>query len=164
MPAPTGVVSPPLPTTAAVPTCGTKIRLRLESAATECELEDCGTFSINVLVPASITPSTAPPCGQPAASPQSRLDPVYDRLSPELYQTSSEPVMWLTGVCTKLTAFINSVMVSLGLFCGVQPSRIFSFGPTVAPFGPQPCSAITPVLVVVLNAPSVTMLVVIWAG
>src|SRR5580692_10110916 len=76
MPAPTGVVSPPLPTTAAVPTCGTKMKLPLDAAATECELEDCGTFSIKVLVAASITPRTAPPCGQPAASPQSRLDPV----------------------------------------------------------------------------------------
>jgi len=52
----------------------------LESAATECELEDCGTFSINVFVPASITPSTAF-CwlalgqGDPGTA-QSRFDPV----------------------------------------------------------------------------------------
>jgi len=72
--------------------------------------------------------------------------------------------MLLTGVCTLLTAFNTSVIVSLGLFCGVQPNRMFSFGPTVAPFGPQPCSAMTPVLVVVLKVPSVPVFFVIWAG
>src|SRR2546430_5473824 len=30
--------------------CGTKMRLRLESAATECEPDDCGTVSIRTLV------------------------------------------------------------------------------------------------------------------
>jgi hypothetical protein len=56
--APTSVVSPPAPTTATGTDCGTKMRLRLESAATECDPEDCGTVSIRTLVP-SITPSTA---------------------------------------------------------------------------------------------------------
>ena len=41
-------------------------RLRLESAATECEFDDCGMVSIRTLVP-STTPSTAPePSGEPA--------------------------------------------------------------------------------------------------
>src|ERR1700675_1244668 len=57
-PAPTEVVSPPT-TTETGETCGTKIRLRLESAATECEPEPCGTVSISCLDLASITPSTA---------------------------------------------------------------------------------------------------------
>ena len=47
-------------------TCGTKTRLRLESAATECEPDDCGIVSIRTLVP-SITPSTEPLLrGEPA--------------------------------------------------------------------------------------------------
>src|SRR5262249_59352685 len=58
MPWPTAVVSPPAPTTATGATCGTKIRLRVESAATECEPELCGIFSIRTLV-LSTTPSTA---------------------------------------------------------------------------------------------------------
>ena len=37
-----------------------KMRLRLESAATECDPLDCGKLSISTLVP-STTPSTAPP-------------------------------------------------------------------------------------------------------
>src|SRR5215471_7512523 len=72
--------------------------------------------------------------------------------------------MPLTGVCTPLTAFITNVMVLLGLFCGVQPNRMFSFGPTVDPFGPQPCSAITPVRVVGSKAPWVTVGVVMALG
>src|SRR5262245_14619485 len=57
IPAPTFVVSPPT-TTATGADCGTKMRLRLESAATECEPDDWGMVSISTLV-ASITPSTA---------------------------------------------------------------------------------------------------------
>ena len=72
--------------------------------------------------------------------------------------------MLLIGVCVRLTAFITSVITSLGLFCGVQPSRIFSSGPSVDPFGPQACSAITPVLVAGSKAPSVTDGVVIALG
>src|SRR5580698_9885746 len=53
IPAPTVVVSPPTPTTATGATWGTKIRLSSESAATECEPDDCGIFSINVLASAS---------------------------------------------------------------------------------------------------------------
>src|SRR6266511_164714 len=77
LPAPTVVVSPPEPTTSKDPTCGTKIRLRLESAATEWEFCDCGIFSISTLVP-SMTPSAAPPAGdgQPLALPQALLEPV----------------------------------------------------------------------------------------
>ena len=42
------------------------MRLRLESAATECEFDDCGMVSISTLVP-STTPSTASePSGEPA--------------------------------------------------------------------------------------------------
>src|SRR5215831_14057265 len=59
MPAPTFVVSPPAPTTDTGATCGTKIRLRNVSVATECEPDDCGIFSIRRLVAASTTPSTA---------------------------------------------------------------------------------------------------------
>src|SRR5262249_44201800 len=47
--------------------CGTKMRLRLESAATECEPDDCGMLSIRKLVSALTTPSTAPEAsGEPA--------------------------------------------------------------------------------------------------
>src|SRR6516225_1623235 len=56
--APTVVTSPPLPTTLEGATCGTKMRLRVESAATECEFELCGIFSIRTLV-LSTTPSWA---------------------------------------------------------------------------------------------------------
>jgi len=46
--------------------CGTKIRFRLESAATECEPDDCGMVSTRTLVMLT-TPSTAPePSGEPA--------------------------------------------------------------------------------------------------
>src|SRR2546423_10205997 len=45
--------------------CGTKIRFRLASAATECEPEDCGMVSTRTLV-MLMTPSTAPePSGEP---------------------------------------------------------------------------------------------------
>ena len=59
-----GVVSPPVPTTETGATCGTKMRLRLESAATECELADCGMASIRTLVP-STTPHRAVRAGRP---------------------------------------------------------------------------------------------------
>src|SRR6266850_8343599 len=78
IPAPTSVVSPPAPTTETGPDCGTKMRLRLESAATECDPEDCGMVSIRTLVP-SITPSTAACCaavGHGGAVLQFLLDPV----------------------------------------------------------------------------------------
>src|SRR5207249_1758656 len=78
IPAPTFVVSPPAPTTATGADCGTKMRLRLESAATECEPDDCGTVSIRTLV-ASITPSTAAwvaAVGQGAVVLQFLLEPV----------------------------------------------------------------------------------------
>ena len=55
--------------------------------------------------------------------------------------------MLATGVCALVIAFITSVITSLGLFAGVQPNRMLSFGPTVAPFGPQAWSLTTPVLV-----------------
>ena len=54
------------------------MRLRLESAATECEPDDCGTVSIRTLVP-SITPSTAVCCdaaGHGAFVVQFLLEPV----------------------------------------------------------------------------------------
>src|SRR3954468_3689066 len=73
-PAPTAVVSPPVPTTETGADCGTKIRLRLESAATECEPDDCGIVSISTLV-ASITPRTAACAGQPEGA-QLRFEPV----------------------------------------------------------------------------------------
>src|SRR5262245_40690983 len=57
IPAPTFVVSPPIIGIAGAD-CGTKMRFRLESAATECDPEDCGTVSIRTLV-LSMTPSTA---------------------------------------------------------------------------------------------------------
>jgi hypothetical protein len=72
--APTAVVSPPAPTTEKGADCGTKMRLRLESAATECEPDDCGMVSIRTLV-LSITPSTAAWSGQPAGA-QFLLEPV----------------------------------------------------------------------------------------
>src|ERR1700692_1093691 len=91
IPAPTAVVSPPLPTIATGATWGTKIRLSAESAATECEPDDCGTFSISLLASASITPSTAA-CwlaagqGDPGTL-QSRLAPVWSLPSRPLLQT-----------------------------------------------------------------------------
>src|SRR3954453_15056227 len=72
--------------------------------------------------------------------------------------------MPLTGVCTLVLALMTSVMWSLGLFAGVQPSRMLSCGPTVAPFGPQACSGMTPVLVGGLNAPCTAVGVVSVAG
>src|SRR5690349_12291065 len=70
--------------------------------------------------------------------------------------------MLLTGVCALLVAFMTRLITSLGLFAGVQPSRMLSCGPTVAPFGPQWWSATTPVLVLELNAPWTTTTVVPW--
>src|ERR1051325_3326979 len=64
--------------------------------------------------------------------------------------------MFLTGVWALVIALITSWITSLGLFCGVQPSRRLSSGPTVAPFGPQAWSFTTPVLVLASNAPWVT--------
>src|SRR6202030_3556392 len=52
-------------------------------------------------------------------------------------------------------AFMTSVVMPLGRLFGVQPSSRLSWGPTVAPFGPQPVSGTTPVFVVALNAPIV---------
>src|SRR5499427_1212518 len=51
-------------------------------------------------------------------------------------------------------ALITSVPTFAGLFAGVQPRSRLSFGPTVAPFGPQACSGTMPVLVAGLNAPT----------
>src|SRR5215469_8181518 len=48
----------PLAAAASVQTSGRKIRLRLESAATECEFDDDGTVSIRKLLLALTTPST----------------------------------------------------------------------------------------------------------
>src|SRR5215470_10112069 len=46
--------------------CGTKIKFRLESAATECEPDDCGMVSTRILEELT-TPSTAPePSEEPA--------------------------------------------------------------------------------------------------
>src|ERR1700693_61907 len=59
----------------------------------------------------------------------------------------------MTGVCSLVLALITNVVVSLGLFCGVQPSNRLSSGPTVAPFGLQAWSSTTPVLVAGSNAP-----------
>src|SRR5581483_4176084 len=53
-----------------------------------------------------------------------------------------------------VAALMTSVVLSLGLFCGVQPSSRLSWTPTVAPFGPHLLSGTTPVLVVGSNAPS----------
>src|SRR5207247_4490172 len=66
---PTVVVSPPAPTIRTGADCGTKMRLRLESAATECEPDDCGTVSIRTLV-ASITPRSE----EHTSELQSRVD------------------------------------------------------------------------------------------
>src|SRR5207253_11226907 len=66
-------------------------------------------------------------------------------LSPQLNQTSSEPVMPLMLAEFLLAALITSVPVSLGLFCGVQPSSRLPRGPNVAPFGPHRVSLTTPV-------------------
>src|SRR5713226_4921093 len=54
-------------------------------------------------------------------------------------------------------ALMTSVVVSLGLFCGVQPSNRLAFGPTVAPFGPHAFNFTTPVFVAGLNAPIVAV-------
>src|SRR5215472_14277289 len=50
----------PLAAGASVQTSGRKIRLRLESAATECEFVEDGIVSIRKLLPALTTPSTEP--------------------------------------------------------------------------------------------------------
>src|SRR6266853_1379707 len=56
-----------------------------------------------------------------------------------------------------VAALMTSVLVSLGLFCGVQPSRRLSLGPTVAPFGEHRFSGMTPVFVDGSNAPYVAL-------
>src|SRR5229473_2442234 len=99
------------------------MKLRLESAATECELLDCGTFSIRRLVSALMTPSAAEPGKLPMLAKFLVL------------------------------ALMTSVLVLVGTFCGVQPSSRLSCGPTVAPFGPHSLSGNTPVLVAALKAP-----------
>src|SRR5262244_2573106 len=62
IPAPTVVVSPPAPTTALGATCGTKMRLRSESVATECDPVDCGTDSMKNTSSDPVTPLTLTLC------------------------------------------------------------------------------------------------------
>src|ERR1700744_3711149 len=62
--------------------------------------------------------------------------------------------MFATGVCFFVLASITNVKVSPGAFCGVHPSNKLLSGPTVEPFGLQPSSRTTPVLVAGLKAPS----------
>src|ERR1700694_4853824 len=59
----------------------------------------------------------------------------------------------MMGVGSLVLALITNVVVSLGLFCGVQPSNRLSSGPTVAPFGLQAWSRTTPVFLAGLKAP-----------
>ena len=61
-------------------------------------------------------------------------------------------------------ALITSVLVSLGLFCGVQPTSRLPCGPTVAPFGPHPLSFRTPVFVPGSKAPRIAEAAVRVAG
>src|SRR5437879_13801960 len=69
--------------------------------------------------------------------------------------------MPLTVAVFLVVALITSVVVSLGLFCGVQPRSRLSLGPTVAPFGPHAWSGTTPVFVTGSNAPTTA---VGWSG
>src|SRR5580765_1139754 len=62
--------------------------------------------------------------------------------------------MLFTWVKCLVVALITSVLSLVGLFAGVQPRSRLSFGPTVAPLGPQLLSARTPVFVAGLNGPS----------
>src|SRR6185437_12090413 len=71
-----------------------------------------------------------------------------------LNQTSSEPVILSICAMFLVVALMTRVVVSLGLFCGVQPSSRLSWTPTVAPLGPHLLSGTTPVLVAGSNAPS----------
>src|ERR1700731_271003 len=61
--------------------------------------------------------------------------------------------MLLMVVCSLVLVLITNVVVSLGAFCGVQPSNRLSSGPTVEPFGLQAWSRTTPVLVAGSKAP-----------
>src|SRR5690242_1564741 len=56
-----------------------------------------------------------------------------------------------------VAALITRVVTFAGLFAGVQPSSRLSFGPTVAPFGPQACSGTMPVLLAGLKAPTTVL-------
>src|ERR1700722_19901622 len=59
----------------------------------------------------------------------------------------TEAVLWVLALMT-------SVVVPGGKLPGVQPNNRLSLTPTVAPFGPQDGSGITPVPVVGSKAPS----------
>ena len=72
--------------------------------------------------------------------------------------------MLAIGVWAFVCALMTSVILSLGLFCGVQPRTTLSSGPTLAPFGPQPWRATTPVFVAELNAPSTAVGLVSVSG
>src|SRR5260221_11664967 len=62
--------------------------------------------------------------------------------------------MPLTWEKCLVVALMTSVLSLAGLLVGVQPSSRLSFGPTVAPLGPQLLSAITPEALAELKAPS----------
>src|SRR5260370_7274644 len=59
---------------------------------------------------------------------------------------STWAVLWVLALMT-------SVVLLFALLPGVQPNSRLSFTPTVAPFGPQAVSAMTPVFVTGLYVP-----------
>src|SRR6267143_1454977 len=61
--------------------------------------------------------------------------------------------MFPTSTKCLVFALMTCVVVLVGTFCGLQPSIMLPFGPTVAPFGPQSLRASTPVFVAASNAP-----------
>src|SRR5712672_1517000 len=65
--------------------------------------------------------------------------------------------MPLTAALLWVLALMTRVVVWGGKLPGVQPSNRLSCTPTVAPFGPQAGSGMTPVPVVVLKRPSTAL-------
>src|SRR6516164_3868949 len=71
--------------------------------------------------------------------------------------------MPVIGISVWVLAFITSRITLAGLFAGLQPKRMLSSGPTLAPFGPQLfVNLTTPVLVPGSNAPWTTLTTVPW--
>src|SRR5271167_2762851 len=60
-----------------------------------------------------------------------------------------------------VSALMTSVVVLPCRLAGVQPNNRFSWGPTVAPFGPHALSGTTPTLLTASNAPCTA---VGWSG
>src|SRR5882672_11817867 len=72
--------------------------------------------------------------------------------------------MPLTWVKCLVVALMTSVLLLAGLLAWVQPSSRLSFGPTVAPFGPQSLSFKSPWFFAASNSPTDVLPVVTRFG